>query len=149
MLLIGLGLGGETEPESNQYTRVVRERIIIRVPARAGQAASGNAPVPAATPVTRWREGRGPRCLRARAIAGARVRGRNSVDLILKNERRFRAKLADNCPALDYYYGFYINPNPDGMVCADRDIIRSRMGGQCAIHAFRSLQAVRQVVQRR
>ena len=47
--------------------------------------------------------------------------GRDSVDLILRNRQRVRAKLESSCPALDYYYGFYITPNPDGMVCEDRD----------------------------
>ena len=51
-----------------------------------------------------------------------------------------RARLASSCPALDYYYGFYITPNADGQVCADRDVIRSRMGGACQIDKFRLLK---------
>ena len=56
--------------------------------------------------------------------------------------RNWRAKLESSCPALDYYYGFYITPNPDGMVCEDRDNIRSRMGGACEIDRFRGLEPV-------
>jgi hypothetical protein len=37
----------------------------------------------------------------------------------------------------------YLNANPDGQICADRDVIRSRMGGQCGIVHFSRLQAVR------
>ena len=89
-----------------------------------------------------WKEGKGPKCVPARAIAGATLVGRSSVDLILRNRQRVRAKLESSCPALDYYYGFYITPNPDGMVCEDRDNIRSRMGGACEIDRFRSLEPV-------
>ena len=99
---------------------------------------------PVAAPVE-WKEGKGPRCVPARAILGASLLGQNSVDLILKNRSRLRAELGSRCPALDYYYGFYITPNPDGMICADRDIIRSRVGGECEIERFRTLQAVRRL----
>ncbi|HMJ93808.1 MAG TPA: hypothetical protein VK472_06890, partial [Allosphingosinicella sp.] len=85
---------------------------------------------------------KGPECIPARAIMGAALLSENSVDLILRDRRRFRAKLDNNCPELDYYFGFYINPTIDGLVCADRDIIRSRVGGQCGIERFRALQAI-------
>ncbi|HEX8238425.1 MAG TPA: hypothetical protein VF574_01660 [Allosphingosinicella sp.] len=112
-----------------QYGQVVREQVIIRF---------------RQTPPTRveWKEGKGPKCIPARAIAGATLVGRSSVDLIMRNRQRVRARLESSCPALDYYYGFYITPNPDGMVCEDRDNIRSRMGGACEIDRFRSLEPV-------
>jgi hypothetical protein len=108
---------------------VVREQVIIRF---------------RQTPPTRvaWKEGKGPKCIPARAIAAATLVSKSSVDLILRSRQRVRAKLETSCPALDYYYGFYITPNADGMICEDRDTIRSRMGGACEIDDFRSLEAV-------
>ena len=50
-----------------------------------------------------------------------------------------RARLQDECPALDYYRGFYVRPQPDGRICADRDAIRTRSGGDCGIDRFRRL----------
>ena len=123
--------------EPVQYAQLTpRQQLIVRVPVRIRQI----------TPLSQlydWKEGKGPNCLPASAISGAARVGQTSVDLILRDRRRFRAKLDSNCPALDYYYGFYINPTVDGLVCADRDIIRSRVGGECGIERFRSLQAVR------
>ncbi|HYD38416.1 MAG TPA: hypothetical protein VEA60_12430 [Allosphingosinicella sp.] len=87
-----------------------------------------------------WKEGKGPKCIPARGILAATRAVKDSVDLILRSRQRVRAKLESSCPALDYYYGFYITPNPDGMVCEDRDNIRSRMGGACEIDRFRSLE---------
>lgn len=113
---------------------VIREQIIIRMPGPAGARNRT---------LIEWKESTGPKCVPARAIAGARLRGRNRVDLILKNRRRLRASLASSCPALDFYNGFYITPNPDGMICTDRDAIRSRMGGECGIDEFNLLHPVR------
>jgi hypothetical protein len=138
LLALVLGLSGSApEPRPAQNAQVtVREQLIIRIPMRMGQ-------LPPAASLFRWKEGKGPRCVPARFIAGAALVSENSVDLIMRDRRRIRAKLDTHCPELDYYYGFYITPNPDGMVCADRDTIRSRVGGQCEIERFRTLKAAR------
>lgn len=116
-----------------QYAQlIVRQQIIVRVPARPRQS------LPQAKPIE-WKEGKRMKCVSARSVAGATLLGRDSVDLILRDNSRVRAELQNSCPALDYYNGFYISPNPDGMICADRDVIRSRVGGACEIDAFRSL----------
>lgn len=87
----------------------------------------------------RWRERRGPRCIATDALAGARVNEEDSVDLLLRDGARVRAELESRCPALDYYSGFYLKPGSDERICADRDTIHSRAGGQCEIERFRSL----------
>jgi hypothetical protein len=123
------------EADGAYYLQIVRQQLSVRVPVRVRQI------TPAARQY-RWKESKGPDCLPARAIAGAALLSENSVDLILRDRRRFRAKLDTKCPELDYYSGFYIEATVDGLVCADRDIIRSRVGGQCEIERFRSLQAI-------
>lgn len=129
--LTGAYDGAEAPTRYAQVT--MRQQIIVRVPARP------RASRPAGRPIE-WKEGKGPKCVSARSIAGATLLGRNSVDLIFRDNSRVRAKLEKSCPALDYYHGFYISPNSDGMICADRDAIRSRMGGECEIERFRSLR---------
>jgi hypothetical protein len=117
-----------------QYAQmVVSSRIMIRT-MRMREA------LPPDPPQSKWKEKHGPKCVQAKAIAGAALISQNSVDLILRDNRRLRARLERSCPALDYYYGFYITPNADGRVCADRDVIRSRMGGACQIDRFRLLK---------
>ena len=59
-----------------------------------------------------------------------------------RNGGRIRARLGSTCPALDYYSGFYITPGSDGFVCAEREVIRSRVGGQCEIDGFLSLRPI-------
>lgn len=132
LVLVGAAPAPDAPAQPQQFAQlVVREQIMVRVQNRR----------PAATP-TQWKEGKGPKCVPARAILGASLQGPESVDLVMRDRSRVRAELDDSCPALDYYYGFYIRPNADGMICADRDSIRSRVGGQCGIERFRSLQAV-------
>ena len=117
---------------------IVRQRqIIIRVPSGIRQVA------PAGASLIKWREGRGPDCINATRLIGATLLRQNSVDLILRDNSRVRARLQRRCPALDYYRGFYINATEDGRICADRDSIHSRAGGECQIDSFRALTAER------
>jgi hypothetical protein len=113
---------------------VVRKQVIIR----SVRVLPG---APAGTTTIIWREGKGPRCLPVRSIAGAALRGQNSVDFILRDRTRVRARLQNACPALDYYSGFYLTPGADGLICADRDFLRSRVGRECGIDRFRVLRA--------
>ncbi|HEY6917459.1 MAG TPA: hypothetical protein VI381_07445 [Allosphingosinicella sp.] len=138
ILLLSLADGGgqlRPVPASNELAQVIiREQTIIRVPVRIRRAT----PAPADFV---WSEGKGPKCVATGEIVGAAFLGQNSVDLILRDNSRIRARLENKCPALDYYYGFYLTRSKDGKICADRDIIRSRVGGQCGIEAFRTLTA--------
>lgn len=95
------------------------------------------APMP--PPSIELKEKKGPRCIFSAAIGGAAVMPGNAVDFILRGGGRVRAKFRSNCPPLDYYSGFYLSPTADGQICADRDAVRSRAGGECEIDKFRLL----------
>ncbi|HZF95729.1 MAG TPA: hypothetical protein VEZ20_12765 [Allosphingosinicella sp.] len=136
-LMLFFGGADDAPPETGTvYAQVVvRQQIIVRVPRPAP-----GAPV---SPPVQWRESKGPRCIPARAVAGAALLGQNSVDLLLHDRSRVRVRLESGCGGLDFYQGFYVNGTADGMICADRDAVRSRMGGQCGIDGFKMLTAVR------
>ncbi len=59
--------------------------------------------------------------------------------LVSKGGKRVRARLADECPALDYYSGFYVKPPHDAKICAGLDSIQTRSGDDCQIDRFRTL----------
>lgn len=105
------------------------EQAVMRVPIRAEPASA-----------IEWRERRGPKCLAAGSLAAAVLSGPASVDFLVRDQRRFRARLDSDCPTLDFYGGFYLQP-ADQWVCAGRDEIRSRIGGACQINRFRRLEA--------
>lgn len=121
------------QPDGVEIADVTITRsIIIRVPSRKPRPA----PLP---PDTGMKEKKGPKCVPASDIAAAAVTAPDAVDIILRGGQRVRAKLEDACPALDYYSGFYVHPGADGKICADRDAIRTRSGGDCQIDKFRLL----------
>lgn len=129
LLLIAGLLAAAAEPM--QVARLtIRQHIVIRV--RTG---------PAPPLRDQWREKKGPRCVPMDAVLGAAVLAPASVDIVLRGGDRIRARFAASCPALDYYSGFYIAPSQDGMICADRDAVRDRAGGDCPIGKFRRLVA--------
>ena len=129
LLLLAAGASAPAQ-QPRQYAQVVvREQIIVKMRTRPPQQ-------------IRWKESKGPKCIPARAIAGAAVVSEDTVDLMLRDNRRIRIKLDNDCPALGYYPGFYVTPNADGMICAGRDSIRSRIGGRCEIDRFRALQPI-------
>ncbi len=132
-LFVMAGIAGgpvAIETPSLQLAQVmVRERVIVRIPTR---------PIPERRAM-RWREKAGPKCMPLQGVAGAALIDSETVDFILQGGLRLRAQLEDSCPALDYYNGFYLRPGEDGLICADRDAIHARSGGECEIKRFRKL----------
>ena len=108
-------------------TLVVEREVIMRIPVRA-------------RPVRpfAWEEKSGPKCIDAANIRGAALSGRETVDFLLFDHTRLRAQLSEDCPALDFYNGFYVTPEK-GKLCARRDEIHSRIGRSCTIERFRRL----------
>jgi hypothetical protein len=129
-LLVGL-FAAQPAMIGQSVTRlVVQDEIILRIPVQ---------PRPI-LPRIEWVEKKGPKCVAAAKIGHALMSGDKGVDFILADRRRVRAELDEDCPALDFYGGFYLQTQ-DEQVCAGRDAIHSRMGGSCTIERFRSLVA--------
>lgn len=117
----------------------IHQRIVIRIPRL-------DAPPPMPMPMPRSPrivEKKGPKCVSMDTLAGAVVTSANTIDLLTNEEDQFRAHLADNCPALDFYSGVYIKRTADGMLCAKRDVLRSRSGSACEINGFKRLRVKR------
>lgn len=133
--------GRKSAPPSLDGVRMaqvrIQQHIVIRVP-RPDAIRRVSAPAAALPPIA-WVEKQSDKCIQMNRLAGAAITRADSVDLVLSGGKRVRAKLGKECPALDFYSGFYVKPTKDGMVCAKRDSFRSRAGGECQIKAFRTL----------
>lgn len=81
-------------------------------------------------------KGKGPKCIPIRLLRSARVEDKRSVDLFMRDRTRIRAKLGKGCHSADLYSGFYVQPNEDGRLCADRDELLARSGTSCEIESF-------------
>jgi len=129
MVSVLLGLAAVQPAAVQTVTRlVVQDQIILRIPVQ---------PRPIA-PAVEWIERKGPKCIPAGAIRGALLSGSEQVDFIMLNRARVRAQFDEDCPALDFYRGFYVQPR-DQELCAGRDAVHSRIGGSCTIERFKSL----------
>jgi len=121
-----LALFGMDQPRLGITRVVVQEQVTIRVPVVRARP----------TIPVRWVEKKGPRCIASGDVLAATLSEDRSIDFHLRNRRRVRAKLDSECPTLDFYRGFYLQPD-DERICAGRDEIRSRIGGSCQIERFR------------
>lgn len=111
---------------------VVQDEVILRVPVQARPF----------VPQIDWIEHKGPKCVPVSIIRRAILSGEeqiDQVDFVLADRTRIRAKLDEDCPALDFYGGFYLQPQDDRL-CVHRDSIHSRIGGSCTIEQFRQLE---------
>jgi hypothetical protein len=124
-LLLGLSAGGVNAQRVRQV--IVEDQLIVRVPVR---------PLP--PPQLEWLAVRGVQCLKVDAIRGAMLSGPQQVDILLPQQRRVRAHFSADCPALDFYSGFYLKPD-DGRLCAGRDSVYSRIGGNCQVQRMQLL----------
>jgi hypothetical protein len=129
--LLGM-FAAQTAPVGQSVTRlIVQDEVIWRVPVQ---------PRPKMRKIE-WIARKGPRCVPVGAIRNALQSRSGQVDFVLGNRSRVRADFEDDCPALDFYGGFYLQPE-DNRICAGRDAVHSRMGGSCMITRFRHLVPV-------
>jgi hypothetical protein len=101
-------------------------------------------PMPPAA-VDQWKARKPSRtaCIDASTIAGAVVVDARTVDVVMRGGRRWRLGLAQQCPQLSYYGGFYYEPRVAGKFCAGADRIISRAGGACRVSQISELRQVR------
>jgi hypothetical protein len=85
-----------------------------------------------------WIERKGPKCVPLSGMRAALISGPDQIDFIYASHARVRAQFDEDCPALDFYGSFYLQPDGD-MLCARRDAVHSRMGGSCTIERFKML----------
>ena len=123
------GMAGDQPQQPREGVRrvVINQELIISIPIR-----------PRPLKRTVWTEHKGPKCIAAERIAGATLSGPSSIDFVLRDRTRVRALMDDECPGLDFYGGFYLQPDDD-RVCAKRETIKNRVGASCRIQRFRLL----------
>lgn len=127
-LLLGLAAAQPRAIEQGVTRLIVQDEVILRIPVE---------PRPVGPPI-HWVERKGPRCIPVGAIRGAVLSGPEQVDFLVGNRSRVRAEFDEDCPALDFYSGFYVQPDGERL-CAGHDAIHSRMGGSCTIERFKLL----------
>jgi hypothetical protein len=125
--LFGMSAQSRQAPPQEVRRTIIHEELIISIPVR-----------PRPRQRIEWIEHKGPKCIAVNRLAGAMLSGPSSIDFVLRDRSRIRAVMDSECPALDFYRDFYLQPD-DHRICAKRETIRSRIGGSCRIEKFRTL----------
>jgi hypothetical protein len=123
-----------------QHQVRIEQTLVIRVSPRASSAPPVLlADLPQNGAPGRLQERRMGRCVAMAGIAGVQYGGDRRLLLFMRDQRIIAATLESACRARDFYSGFYVARNGDGMMCVDRDQLQSRSGANCQIDGFRQL----------
>jgi hypothetical protein len=78
-------------------------------------------------------------CVPVAGIVGVQPAPGNRLLLIMRDQRLLTASLKKGCNSRDYYSGFLIARNQDGLICTGRDKLLARSGANCQVDGFRQL----------
>jgi hypothetical protein len=119
----------------------IEQRFTVRITPRAvaapaffDDAADAEAP--------RFTERKMGKCVPVAGIVGMQYGRPDRLILYLRDRRIVSATLEKACRAADFYSGFYVAKNGDGMLCTKRDEILSRSGANCQLSALRQIVEV-------
>ncbi len=125
----------------NQQVRIER-RVTIRIsPSVPTDTRNLMADLPQGAVPSNFVERKIGKCVAISSIAGVQPTRDNRLMLFLRDRRIISASLEKACSARDFYSGFYVEKNSDGMLCIDRDKLHSRTGANCEVERMRQLVA--------
>lgn len=126
-----------------QHQVRIEQRVIVRIsPQPQAARQSMMAELPQRPVPRRLEERKMEKCVPIGGIAGVQTGSGNRLLLYLTDRRVVTANLEKACRARDFYSGFYIERNKDGMLCVDRDKLQSRSGANCELKRMRQLVPV-------
>ncbi len=137
-----LPAGGPFRPATAHQVRI-EEHITIRISPRPAPMPmmpsmfSQDFDPPAGMP--RYVERKVGKCVAVQGIAGVQPGAGNRLLLIMRDQRVISAALGKSCQSRDYYSGFLVARNSDGMICQGRDQLLARNGANCQVSGFRQL----------
>jgi hypothetical protein len=133
--------------EANRAPKVgqvrIEQRVVIRISPRPRATRQDLlAQLPRGEVATRLEERPMGKCVAVQRIAGVGTTNDNRLVLFMNDRRIVSARLEKSCKPEDFYSGFYVERNEDGMLCVKRDELQSRAGAKCGVDSFRQLVAV-------
>ena len=117
----------------------IEQRLTIRIAPRPPAMPDFLDELPANGFAPRVVERKIGRCLPISAIAGVQASGDNKLILFMRDRRIVSATLEKACRARDFYSGFYVARNSDGLLCVERDELQSRSGSNCQLKGMKQL----------
>lgn len=122
----------------------IEQRVVVRISPQSRAPRTNlmaeQSTLPRAQP--RFEERKMADCVAVKGISGVQPGSGNRLVLFLQDRRMVSARLDKSCRARDFYSGFYLERNADGMLCVARDKLQSRSGATCELTRMRELVAV-------
>lgn len=129
-----------TYPAPVQRQVRIEQRVVLRISPRSASARQNLlAELPQRLPAKDYEERKIGKCLPVKSIAAVQTGSGNQLLLYTRDRRIISARLEKACRARDFYSGFYVEQNNDGMLCVERDKLQSRAGANCEINRIRQL----------
>ena len=79
------------------------------------------------------------RCVAMSNIVAVQGGEGNRLILFMRDQKIVSAALEKTCEPRDFYSGFYVSRNTDGMLCVDRDTLQSRSGANCRVKRLKAV----------
>lgn len=130
-------------PPSADQVRI-EQRVTIRIspapmPARVPMMPSALSAQADAVSLPKIKEKKFGKCVPMGSIAGVQANADNRLVLLLRDQRLVSASLEKACRGRDFYSGFRVAKNEDGMICQGRDVLMARTGANCKVSGFKQL----------
>lgn len=121
----------------------IEQRVIVRIaPRNRPYSTDFLTQLPRVERPTRFLEREVGNCVPVGGIAGVQADAGDRLLFFMRDRRILSANLEKKCQARDFYSGFYLERNRDGMLCVDRDKLQSRSGAKCEISRMSQLVRV-------
>lgn len=118
----------------NQFQVRMERRIIVRIaPSKGPLTQEMLAHLPQREVKMKFDEKKTAQCIPLKGIAGVQADRDNRLMIFTRDRKLLSASLEKSCRARDFYSGFYVEKNEDGMLCSKRDILQSRSGANCEL----------------
>jgi hypothetical protein len=122
----------------------IEQRVIIRIsPGPPTVREERLARLPRADRPARYKEKKFHGCIPIEEISGSEPSEDNRLLLFMRDHRVLSAALDRACDPDDFYLGFYVERNADGMLCRKRDKLQARTGATCEVAQLSQLVAVK------
>lgn len=126
-------------PTQNQVR--IEQRVTIRISPLTNSPRQSIMPNAPSVNLRDYDERDAGKCIPLGSIRGVQSISDDRLLLYLRDRRVLSLRLRKTCRAQDFYSGFYVEPRPDGMLCVERDTLRSRTGATCELREINRLVA--------
>lgn len=117
----------------------IEQRVTIRIAPLANSPRQSMVPELPRVSLNDLEERDAGKCVALRSIRAVQSSSNNRLLLYMRDRKVMSLRMKKSCRAQDFYSGFYVEPRADGLLCVERDTLRSRTGSNCEVSEINRL----------